>query len=128
MIIASGAADSDVTWTSDLCVFSNQKSGSYAIKASGSAQADGAFVLSRGAHTLPYHVGWNAHGKERTANHSMALKPNAASEGLVAATNRGLCDGNASNARLVITIPKQTLPAVAQGGYADTLTLLVSAH
>jgi hypothetical protein len=129
MIVSWSAADNDIIWTNDLCVFSSRAQGAYSIKASGSAQAGGAFVLTGAHHSLPYDVTWNAGGIGNLSNSGVHLSANMPS-GLLsgAATDNSNCNGNISGptARLVITIPKQSLLGVAPGSYADTLTLLVS--
>ncbi len=129
MIVTWSASDNDIIWTNDVCVFSSRALGSYTIRASGSTQAGGAFTLSGQNQNLDYQVTWNAGGTGNLSNNGIALQPNVTSSALSgAATDNSTCNGNASGptARLVITIPKTSLVAANAGGYADTLTLMIS--
>lgn len=129
MVISWPATDTDIIWSSDVCVISSRASGTYTIMATGSARAGGAFIISGANATLPYKVAWDSGRDGNLSNNRVSLTPGVTSPPVDgASTDDRLCQGSSAGrtARLVITIPRQSLRAAAPGSYSDTLTLLVS--
>jgi hypothetical protein len=122
------AGDGAVTLTNDVCVYSTRPSGSYTIRATGSASG-GAFGLTNGVHTMPYSVIWNAGGVNNLSNTGESLTAGAVSNPQSnAATTSSTCSGNISGptARLVVNISESNMISSPQGTYVGVLTLMVT--
>ena len=127
MVVGSDDMGRDIVWTNKLCVASSHPSRSYAIKAMGSLGLDGDFVLLHHRNRLVYKVEWSTTGGNSVQTATLQSgSAHAVSGGAV--NDFTLCNGNYSNAKLVITIPSGNARKIEHDGYTETLTLMVSAN
>jgi hypothetical protein len=82
--------------------------------------------LSNGFYSLPFEVEWSDSAGRSTG---ASLSPNVALTGQISSAKNQLCSsGPAASASLTIILRAAELSKARQGGYAGSLTVLVSAE
>lgn len=109
----------------DVCIWTNQNSATYRVKARGSGAAH-SFLLSDGAsQTLAYTVRWNdttgTDGNESLAADTLSGVMTNAN------TSSTTCSGG-SNANFQVKIAEAALLARRPGTFSGVLTLIISPH
>lgn len=112
----------DLAQDDDVCVWTNQSSGTYKVLAQGDGDSN-AFTVSSGAGTLSYSVKWN--NTTGTTGNTALTADTISGEFSGASTTSSTCSGG-DTANFEVTFSAADLLAVRPATYTGVLTLVVS--
>lgn len=113
----------DISLTQNVSVCSSASGGGYTVRASGSG-AGGAFLLTSGSNTLPYHVQWAGSTGQASGT---ALTANVTSPEFTSSANALVCFFvQSTTASLIVRLAGTDTANARAGNYTGTLTILIA--